>query len=212
MNFNSIDNEFLFRFPGGFDDPQWAAGEKKYGKTKKINEILDTELSEIKMEELIEYGEFSVIAESVLKLIRTAAIISVFEKVAFSNFVKERDTHEPLALALYDLLYHFDENSFEQMVGVLGMYKQDKSMNVLKWPILTIFNSYRDPNNHVLVKPNTVKAISKAVGYDISYTPRPNYSTYTKILNMVKDYRDSSNICKDRNLRTAETVMYIAIH
>ncbi len=208
MNFNLIDTEFKIRFSEGFSDPLWSNVTKIFETPKKIDTLYNTELSQNRMSELIENGEYEIIIESVLKLINSAKVISRYEKIAFSNFIEERDTHQPLSIALYDLLYQFNKEAFEQMVSVLGMFKQDKNLNVLKWPIITLFNSYRTPNEHVLVKPNTVKAISKALNIDVSYTSKPNYITYLNVLNLVKEYRNSSSICNNADLRVAQTILF----
>ncbi len=208
MDFKSIDEKFLLRFPEKFKDPSWKQVIKIFNTPKKITDLYNTDLSASTLETLIEYGEYRTITDSVLRLINSSNVISRFEKIAFTNYVSEKDTHEPLSLALYDLLYHFDENSFNRMVSVLGMYRHDKNMNVLKWPILTLFNFYRDPDNYILMKPNTVKSISKAFDVDLSYIATPNYNTYLNVLNFVKKYRDSSSVCSEENLKIAQTILF----
>ncbi len=210
MDFNSIDEEFLLRAPEKFNDPLWKQAIKIFETPKKISDLYQADLSIKRLEELIEWEEYGAIALSIQKLISNSNVISRFEKVAFTNFINEKDTHQPLAIAMYDFLYYFDENAFTNMVNVLGMYKHDKDMNVLKWPIITLFNSYRDPDNFILIKPNTVKSISKAFSINFSYTPNPNYNTYLNVLDFVKKYRDSSSLCKNESLRTAQTILFIA--
>ncbi len=209
MDFNRIDEEFLVRCPEGLNDPIWIGYFNKLC-LNKVKEIIDDELSQTRMEELIESQEFDLLAKSILKTVNKSPVLSRFEKLAFKNYINEIDTHEPLSLALYDLLYHFDESAFERMVNVLGMYIKDKEMNVLKWPMITFFNVSIDPKNYILVKPKTVKATAKGLGIDVEYTPRPNYRTYINVLNMTKNYKDISNICKGKCLRTAQEIMYIA--
>ncbi len=209
MDFNKIDDEFLTRFPEKFNDPLWKRAITIFNTPKKITELYQTELSITRLEELLEWGEYDAIVLSITKLINSSKVISRFEKVAFSNYIKEKDTHQPLSLAIYDFLYHFDEHAFNNMANTLGMYKQDKDMNVLKWPILTLFNSYRDPDNYILIKPNTIKSISKAFNIDFSYSSNPNYNTYLNVLNFVKKYRNSSRICNNENLRVAQTILFV---
>ncbi len=211
MDYTNIDDLFLKKYPEGLNDPAVIEYLKIFKTPKKISDLFSTDLSESTMSEMLEIGEYETITQSILKIINSANVLSRFEKVAFNNFVKDSGTHQHLAYASYDLLYHFSEDSFNQIVNVLSMHRQDKSMDVLKWPVITLFNSYRDGYTSILVKPNTVKKISKALNIDISYTPKPNYTTYIKILDMIKNYKVQSTICSDCDFAVAQAIMFMAV-
>jgi hypothetical protein len=208
MNYKMIDDNFLAMYPLGLGDPDWIGLGKKHNPDKIIK-ILHEEFSKGALEEVIENELFEETANKILKLIKKSTTVSVFEKVAFQHYIEEPFTHEPLVRSLYNLLHHFSKESFDRMAEVLAMYKSDRTKNVAKWPVITFFLSYYDADNYSFVKPRTVKTVAKNLEIDIDYKPMPNYETYMKILNMVKEYRDNSEVVKNENLMIAQAVLFV---
>ncbi len=207
MDSNTIDLLFLSKFPDGLNDEMWIELGKKH-KPNKIIETINNELSEDNLKEMLENEDYKTICTLVLKLVKKATVVSVFEKVAFQNFINDETTNKDFALAFFDLLYNYNEKSFNEMVSVLAMYKQDKNKNACKWPVITFFISYKDPNKFVILKPNTVKQTAKILEFNIEYSSTPNFKTYTNVINMVENYRENSMICKNENLMIAQAILF----
>ncbi len=210
MNAKVIDNQFLEKFPNGFDNPMWNELGKKHNPNKIFN-IFNNEFSEHSFKALLKDKAYEEICEIALKLVKTASVVSVFEKVAFTNFIKYETTPE-FCNALFNFLYAYNDEAFETFVLLLAKHKNQKNANAAKWPIVSFFKSYQDPDNFVLVKPNTVKAVAKVLDYDISYQSYPNVTTYNKILEMVKSYKKDSSVCKDSNLMLTQAVLFTVLN
>lgn len=205
----SIDQMFLTIFPDGLEDQTWNDLGKKHDPTK-IFKVLENELSEKELKKLLKQKDYETICEVTTKLVKKCTVVSVFEKVAFSNFIA-KETSAEFCNALYNFLYNYSEESFESFVSVLSKHKHSKNANAAKWPIISFLKAYQDPNSYVILKPNTVKAVAKALEFDIEYSPRPNYNTYCKVLEMVKQYQSVSSICNNQNLIITQAVMFVVV-
>ncbi len=203
---NDVDFAFLRQFPEGLNDETWIELGKKHNM-KKVYEIYDTVLSEPNMKKLIKEKKYKTICEEATNIIKKATIVSVFEKIAFQNFIANEPIHEEFSKGLYQLLYNFNEESFENMVEILLTYKGNKNSNACKWPVITGFVSLRN-EDQVFVKPTTVKKIGDFLKVDIEYKSRPNFNTYNKIRNMVINFKKSSEICKDEKLIIVQALLY----
>lgn len=205
---NEVDFAFLQKFPDGLNDELWIDMGKKH-KTIKITEKLNDQLSKQNFKMLITKKDYQTICDLSLKLLRQSTMISVFEKVAFANYLAHDDIKKDFSLSLFDFMYKFGEDSFKNFVLTLARHKKEKNCNACKWTVVTFFKAYQDTNNYIFVKPTSIKAISNALHTEIGYTPYPNYETYMKAYNMVKEYRDNSDICKNADMMTTEAVLYV---
>jgi len=65
---------------------------------------------------------------------------------------------------------------------------------VLTWPVVTVFGFIAQPDRHIFVKPNTLRAAARAYGFDLEYQSRPNWRTYSSVLEFAalvsRDQRD----------------------
>lgn len=211
MDTIKIDEKFLSLFPLGLEDPEWIKFFEKHD-IAKIEEIYNKDLSQKKIEEYIVNNEYEKICKIVLKLSRLSSVISVFEKIAFNNFINIKESNKEFATSFYHMMFDFNSHSFERMVFVLSKYKNDinhKKLNVAKWPIITFFLSQKYPDEFIIIKPSTIKAISKLLEYEIEYKTVPNYLSYKKMIDMIKKYRDNSMIFKNKNLKVAEAALHI---
>ncbi len=204
---NNIELAFLEQFPNGLQDENWILLGKKHNM-KTIHQIYENEFSAKNMKKLIKDKKYKKICELATEIVQKATIISVFEKIAFKNYIANEPIHEPFAKFLYDLLYNFSEENFDNMVNILEAYKGQKNANPCKWPVITAFIALRYPNEHVFVKPTTVKANAKILKMDIEYKSKPNFNTYTKVKDMVINFRESSTICKSENLMIVQAILF----
>lgn len=202
-----IDLKFLTLFPDGFEDEEWNNLGKKHDPSK-IFRVFENELSKKELKRLLKEKDYEEICEVTSKLIKKATIVSVFEKVAFSNFIA-KETTEDFCVALYNFLYNYNEDTFEEFVSILAKHKHSKNANAAKWPIVSFLKAYQDPNNFIILKPNTVKAVAKALEFDIGYQTKPNYQTYNNVIEMVRQYQDNSSVCKDKNLMLTQAVLFV---
>ncbi len=108
-------------------------------------------------------------------------------------------------------MYKLNKENFEKFVLLLARYRTEKNCNCAKWTVVTFFLAYLDPEKYVFIKPTTTKMIANALNTDIEYTSYPIYETYTKVYDMICDYREQSDICGNLNIMLTEAVLYCAV-
>lgn len=205
-----VEARFLEQYPAGLDDEKWIELWKKHSKSR-LFEAFQTDLSEPNLKLAIESGVLENLAERVVKLVKQATTISVFEKIAFQNFMSYREIHPRFFMALYDFLYHFDDESFEEMIDVLSVFKMEKNAFPAKWPLISFFKAYQSPYNYSFVKPTTTKKVAALLQWEIDYNSRPNYQTYMKIVTMVKQFQKQSVYCQNLDLMRVQGMLFIGV-
>lgn len=201
------ETHFLDRFPGGVEDTQWQALLKKHDKPR-LYEAYDTFLSQENLKLVIEGGLYYDIIEKILKWVKQSTTVSVFEKIAFQNYLEHDEIHPQFLLCLYDFLYHFDEESFQTFVEVLSVFKTEKNAFPAKWPLITFIKAYQLPFEFSFVKPSTTKKVAKLLEWDIAYSSVPNFDTYMRIVEMVKQFKSQSVVCRDLNLMRVQGILF----
>ncbi len=205
-----VDFAFLNRFPDGLDDVEFVGLGKKH-KPDNVIKAVNTELSKENLQKLINKKDSKTICEISLKLLRRASVLSVFEKVAFSNFLSHEEIQKDFSNYLYDFMYNFNKENFEKFTLLLARYRMEKNTNCAKWTIVTFFIAYLDQEKFVFVKPTTTKAIAKALDVDIEYSSYPTFETYEKVYNMIYDFRKESELCKEQNIMLTEAILYCVV-
>ena len=206
-----IDAEFLARFPQGLSDPGWLALGKKHQSYHKVIRLCQEDLSQARLEDALQRLQMGPVSEACRQVISLSTTVSSFEKIAFRNFLAYRDVHHPLIKTLNGVLYNFGPDSFAAFVEALSLCKQDKHANAAKWPIVSCFLAYHDPQRHVCIKPTTIKKLAARLGVDIQYQATPNYNTYLQVQQMVNSFRQHSSLAKNQNNIIAQAIMYCSI-
>ena len=101
--------------------------------------------------------------------------------------------------------------SFADFVEVLQLCRNDGNANPAKWPVVTCFLAYSQPDVHVCVKPTTIKKVASRLGVDIAYRPLPNFDTYSRVQAMVRDFRQHSVLAREQNNIIAQAIMYCTV-
>ncbi len=201
---------FLKRFPNGLVDEEFIGLGNKH-KADNLIKAVNNELSKENLKSLIQKKDYKTICESSLKLLRRANVLSVFEKVAFSNFLSHEEIFEEFSKALYNFMYDFNETNFNKFTLLLARFRMEKNCNCAKWTVVTFFISYLDPEKFVFVKPTTTKAIAKALNVEIEYQSYPTYEVYQNVYNMIYNFREQSDLCKNQNMMLTEAILYCAV-
>lgn len=208
--FQQIDQDFLLRFPGGLNDPEWLALAKKYRVVDKVRELAAS-LDAATLAQALDSGCTTAVVDTLDKLISRCPTVSTFERMAFRHYLAYSDTHLPLIAALDGVWRRCEAETFEQWVSVLEMCRHDKCANPAKWPVVTAFLAYADPDAHVHIKPTTTRQLAARLGVDIGYQSRPNFATYQRVREMVSAFRASSAVAHGQNYITTQAVMYCAL-
>ncbi|WP_293764000.1 hypothetical protein [uncultured Aquitalea sp.] len=206
-----IDHDFLLRFPGGLADPDWQALGKKHKSVDSVMRLCREGLAEEAMTAALSENRLAELTETCRQIIGRSTTVSTFEKMAFRNYLAFRDVHRPFLEALFDLLHRFGPDSFTRFVEALQLCRNDNNANPAKWPVVTCFLAYSRPDEHVCIKPTTIKKVAARLGVDIGYQSLPNFDTYARVQAMVLDFKRHSALARDQNNIIAQAVMYCTV-
>jgi hypothetical protein len=176
--------KFLRIFQGGFADPGYYRYERVYKWNahvlwkKTLNKKLFTQLLTAK-----QYAE---ICKRALRVdAQTKFMLASSQKMALSDAVKGAKGAKDFAGGLYELVYGRGdyEGRFNAFAEVLQGLPKRKSP-VFAWPIQTIFPFLASPKEHIFLKPEVTQKAGEHWGVELSYSPRPNWSTYSRLLKL----------------------------
>lgn len=174
-----LEEEFLKKYPDGFDDDTMKKIKKKHNLQKHVDYI-----HEVCSEENLKKGVE--VYASVVKVITRSSMVSVFEKMRFRDASSDFSKVEKMEFldAVNELIHGREKKGFNMMLSILSRY------NLAKWPIITAWKAYYYPKRDVFVKPTTVKKIIKYLELEnVKYTPTPNYGFYRKYKKHINDIK-----------------------
>lgn len=209
--FEQIDHDFLLRFPGALNDPDWQALGKKHRSIDDVIRLCREGLTQPLLQRALVTGNTAAVIECSRQIIGRCTTVSTFEKMAFRNYLGYGEVHRPFVAALNDVLHHFSPEHFEAFVDALTLCRHDPRANAAKWPVVTCFLAYSDPERQVCIKPTTIKKLAGKLGIDIAYQARPNYETYRRVQAMVQDFRRRSRLADGQNNIIAQAIMYCTV-
>lgn len=206
-----IEQDFLLRFPGGLQDPAWQALGKKHRSTLQAMALFDGPLSQPALLAALQQRCYAEVSEACRQFAGRCTTISTFEKIAFRNYLAFSDVHEPFVQRLQAVLAQCDAGRFDDFVDALLLCRHDNNANAAKWPLVSAFLAYSDPQQHVCVKPTTIKKLAARLGVDIAYRAQPCYDTYRRVQDMVRQFRQHSTLVAAENNIIAQAVMYCTV-
>lgn len=163
------ENIFLQRYPGGFNNPEIIAIRNRKHKPDQMIALARESFAKVN------FGIPDLIVKSMEKVIRHSSIVSVFEKLRFSDFVHELASGERKVLSsgLQELLHGREQTGFEMLLDVL------KGGKVAKWTLMTVCQTYFHPQRDVFIKPTTVKGVIEYFELEnLHYHPIPSWAFY----------------------------------
>jgi hypothetical protein len=180
------EKAFLYRYPGGFDNPEIKAIRKKKHNVDKMIIFAQESFakSNFKLPDLI--------LQNTIKVVSRSSIISMFEKPRFRDYVNTLSSKDKklLARGLEELLHGKEQVGFETTSDTL------KAGKLAKWSLMTVCQAYFHPQMDVLVKPTTVKAIIEYFELkNLQYEPTPTwafYDAYRSTIHKMKSKVDKS--------------------
>ena len=200
--------KFLRSFPGGFEDETYLEWERNYKweAHERWNEALNptTFRSLLKAEDFLEIAARAVRIES-----RTNLLFS-FEKMALRDAVKSVDGARLFATGLYALLHGpgAEEEKFERWRDVVAELPR-KQTRVLTWPVVTVFGFVALPEKHIFLKPNVTRIAANAYGADFQYQSRPNWSSYSSLLQFAENVRHDLEDMRPRDMIDLQSFIWV---
>ncbi len=179
------EEQFLSRYPGGFNHPEMLDAGRKHQMEKMIA-LAQSSFARrnFRLPDLI--------AENMLKIVTRSSLVSVFEKPKFRNFVysltpRDRDV---LTCGLEELFHGNEQKGFEAVAESL------KKGKMARWSLMTVCQAYYRPHVEVFIKPTTAKEVIEFFEVkDLQYRPAPTwvfYDKYRMLINEMKSRVDTS--------------------
>lgn len=178
--------KFLLQFPGGFHDPTYLEWERDY--KWQTHQRWQQELPRETFRKLLAQGNFAEAASRAVRVEQGSrhAMLFSFEKMALRDALRSPQGAKEFSEGLYDYLHGRGgiARRFERWIeAVAGLPR--RQTRVLTWPLATVFGFIAQPERHMFLKPNTMRAAALAYGYDLPYQPRPSWETYSSLMRFV---------------------------
>ncbi|MEA3077287.1 MAG: hypothetical protein QOF60_2195 [Actinomycetota bacterium] len=187
---NACRRKFLSIFPGGFYDETYLAWERDYKwEAHRLWASLVGGRDEFRSK--LDDGGHAEIAATAVRIESSRALLFSFEKMALRDAVVRSDKGARLfADGLYDWLWGpgSEEERFERWVEVVASLPR-RQTRVATWPVITVFGFIARPRVHCYLKPLATKRAAGAYGFDLSYSSRPSWSTYSSLLALCRTVR-----------------------
>jgi hypothetical protein len=115
-------------------------------------------------------------------------MLALYEWMALREALEDRRGSRVLAAAFYDLVYGRERfgRRLDRFVGSLEAVPQ-RQTRLAKWPVVTLFPFVAQPGRHLVVKPKLMKRAAERLGFELSYGPVPNASTYEAVRRAATD-------------------------
>jgi hypothetical protein len=147
IRLRQAEEAFLYRYPGGFNNPEIIAIRKKKHNVDKMIAFAQQSFAK---------RNFSLsdrVIQNMEKLVSRSSLISVFEKPRFRDLM-ETLSPENQNLSRRGLGTHFTEMS----KSASSHFRFVEKPELAKWSLMTVCQAYFHPHQDVLVKTTTIKA------------------------------------------------------
>jgi hypothetical protein len=200
----------LHFFPKGFRDEDYIETERDYKWDSHLRwrEALGIET----FRTLLREGRFDEIAARAVRVEQQSlySMIFSFEKMALRDAVKSAPGAQSFAEGLFEFLHGEGElqSRFVRWVETVASLPR-KQTRVLTWPLVTVFGFIALPDQHMFMKPNTMRAAAHAYDFDLEYRSRPNWHTYNRLLELAARVRREQRDLRPRDMIDAQSFLWV---
>jgi hypothetical protein len=200
--------KFLRFFPGGFQDETYLDWERNY-KWEAHQRWVGT-LDRDAYRSLLTAKKFADIAARAVSIESRTNLLFSFEKMALRDAVKAPGGARAFAEGLYEFLHGAgtDERKFEQWCEVVAGLPR-RQTRVLTWPLVTVFGFIALPDRHIFLKPNVTRVAAREYGFEFQYQSRPNWETYTSLLEFAGAVRRDNRDLRPRDMIDLQSFIWV---
>jgi hypothetical protein len=179
---------FLRFFPRGFNDEQYLAWERDY--KAEAHARWTTTLPVKTFGQLVASRKYEVVAAEALRIESRTNLLFSFEKMAVRDAVRTTAGARGFAEGLYAWLHGRGsmESRFGDWCDAIAELPR-RQTRVLTWPVVTVFGFLAQPDRHIFLKPNVTRLAAARYGFDFEYRSRPNWATYSQLLELAEMVR-----------------------
>ena len=200
--------KFLRFFPEGFRDPTYIDWERgyKWEAHERWREQLGREVHR----ELNADGKYAEVARRAVAIESRTNLLFSFEKMALRDAVKSPAGAKAFAEGLFDFLHgkSGDRARFERWCEVVAALPR-RQTRVLTWPLLTVFGFLALPDHHFFLKPMVTRAAAREYEYELRYRSRPNWDTYSSLLEFAAQVKRDLNDLRPRDMIDVQSFLWV---
>jgi hypothetical protein len=200
--------KFLRFFPEGFHDETYIDWERGYKQT--AHQSWQQQLSRQEHSKLLMAGKFSEVARRAVQIESRTNLLFSFEKMALRDAVKSTSGAKSFAEGLFELLYGRGtlEHRFEAWCSTVAGLPR-RQTRVLTWPLLTVFGFLAQPETHFFLKPMVTRTAAGEYGFDFRYRSRPNWETYSNLLEFAQVVSDDLSDLEPRDMIDIQSFLWV---
>jgi hypothetical protein len=100
------------------------------------------------------------------------------------------------------------ERRFATWVEVVGSLPR-RQTRVLTWPLTTVFGFVAQPDVHMFLKPNVMRAAALEYGFELRYASRPSWDTYASLLELAALVRREQRDLGPRDMIDVQSFLWV---
>jgi hypothetical protein len=198
---------FLAFFPEGFRDETYVETERSYKweAHRQWAELLDRTT----FDSLLDRRAYDDIARRALRIESRTNLLFSFEKMALRDAVREPDGAQSFATGLHGWIYGSggERERFERWIEHVAALPAHQT-RVRTWPIVTVFGFIARPRVHMFLKPTVTRIAADAYGFDFDYRSRPQWETYSSLLEFARRIRGDQSDLGPRDMIDAQSFIW----
>jgi hypothetical protein len=202
--------KFLRFFPEGFRDQGYLETERDYKWESHLR--WQQSLGQHEFAALLRAGRHEEIAARAVRIEQRSrySMLFSFEKMALRDAVKSASGAHAFAEGLFAFLHGSGElrARFEAWVGALAKLPR-KQTRVVTWPVVTVFGFIAQPDQHIFMKPNTLRIAARTYGFELEYQSYPNWGTYSRLLELAERVRRDQRALHPRDMIDIQSFLWV---
>jgi hypothetical protein len=199
---------FLRYSPEGFRDETYLEWERDY--KEEAHSRWDVELGRSQFGASLRAQRFSDVANRAIRIESQTNLLFSFKKMALRDAVRTPLGSRMFSRGLYDFLHGRGSMAtrFDRWCVVVGSLPR-RQTRVLTWPVVTVFGFIAQPDRHMFLKPNVTRVAAAQYGVDFHYQSRPNWNTYSELLNIASRVRDDLRDLAPRDMIDLQSFLWV---
>ncbi|MFL6569791.1 MAG: hypothetical protein ACJ8HQ_11500 [Chthoniobacterales bacterium] len=202
--------KFLRYFPKGFRDETYIEWERSY--KWETHERWEEALNRDEFRRLLARQDYAEVAARAVRTEQRSrhSMMFSFEKMALRDALKSAVGAKAFAEGLYQLLHGSgsDEARFTRWVETVSALPR-RQTRVLTWPLVTVWGFIAQPEKHFFLKPNVTKIAARAYGFDFQYQSKPNWETYSRLLEFAEIVRRDLRDLRPRDMIDVQSFLWV---
>jgi hypothetical protein len=200
--------KFLEIFPGGFQDPTYVDWERSY-KWDAHRRWADA-LDKTTFRSLLDARAYNDAATAAVRIESRTNLLFSFEKMAVRDAVSTRAGARAFATGLAAWLHGpgSERDRFQAWCATVAELPRFQT-RVATWPVVTVFGFIARPRVHLMLKPTVAKRAAEACGFPLRYASRPQWDTYSSLLEFARAVRDDLRPMRPRDMIDIQSFLWV---